>query len=222
LLILISLGAARAVAAQYLHPRLQSRERTLHTVLVLPPIVNIQRDGMKGPEPMMKESEEVGAEIAEMVSAVLREKLLNVVGEQPSAPARADSKESQYALADVQNRYDKLGQLLNDKPKDVRKGRFSLGDEVSMLDPDARTDALVFIRASGVKLTKGKKVYGLLVPGANLWSTIFVSLAVVDSKSGDVLYFAKFGAKGDFVDKTRQVLLKSLRKALGELPSAAP
>lgn len=222
LLILVPLFTAQAVAAQHLHPRLRSRERTLHTILILPPRVNIQKEGMRGSESMIKESDDVGAVIADVVSVALREKLLNVVGEQTSASVGTDGSESLYVLADMQNRYDKLWQLINNKPKDVTKGRFSLGDEVSVLDPDSKTDAMIFIRASGIKLTNGKKLYGKLVPGARLRSTITVWLALVDSKSGEVLYFVKFDAKGDFVDNTSQVLLESLRKALRELPAAAP
>jgi hypothetical protein len=217
---LLLLLTAETAAAQYLHPQFQSGERNVHTVLLLPPRVYVQKEGMKGADAMFKESEEVRDSLSAMVSTVLREKRLNVM-ELPPPTAGRGGDELKYLLADMQDRYDRIGRLLDNKPKDVRKGRFSLGDEVSVLDPDDAADALVFIRASGTRLTKWRRASEVFVLGAHLWSEITISLAVVDSKTGEVLYFAKCQAKGDFVGKTDQVLLQPLQKALRDLPAPA-
>ena len=107
------------------------------------------------------------------------------------------------------------------KPKDVRKGRFSIGDDVLRLDRAERGDALVFIRANGIMLTKARKVLGLLVPGVVPWSTISISIALVDSKTGEVLFFSKVKAIGDFVKSPEQVLSKPVRKSFKNFPSVS-
>src|SRR5690349_13916840 len=168
---LLALGTQHSVRAQYLHPRLESGQKNLHQVLILPPKVNIQRDEMKGNTSMIKESEEIASEITEMISTTLREKQIGVTTELFSSLSQRQV-ELQYTLADIQKRYDRLEPLFLNKPKDIRIGRFSLGDEVAKLDANASVDALVFIRANGTKVTTGKKVYGLLVPGSNLWSKL--------------------------------------------------
>ena len=45
------------VRAQFLHPKITSRESTIRNVVILPAKVNIVRDSMKGPEGMAAESE---------------------------------------------------------------------------------------------------------------------------------------------------------------------
>lgn len=220
LLILLSAVAQSSPRAQYLHPRLRSREVNLRTALILPPVVSIQREGMKGATSMIRESEEVGAGLSEIVSAALREKQISATSEPFSAAALSETGELKYVLADIQKRYDRLEPLLLKKAKDVGNGRFSLGDEVAKLDANDSADALVFIRASGTKLTTGKKLYGIFVPGSGLWSRLSVSLAIVDSKTGDILFLAKFKVKGKFVEQPQQVLAQSVRKALQEFPAA--
>ena len=220
LIILLLAGEPLFVRAQHLHPRLRSREANLRTILILPPVVDIKREGMKGTMSMIKESEEVGAELSEMVSAALREKHINATAEPFSAEALREANELKYALADIQRRYDRLEPLLLKKAKDVGKGRFSLGDEVAKLDVRDAADALVFVRANGTKSTTGNKLYKVFMPGSGRWSRLSVSLAVVDSKTGDVLLLAKFRVGGDFVEQPRQVLERSVREALQELPAA--
>lgn len=219
LLILLSAVAPPSPRAQHLHPRLRSREFHLRRALILPPGVSIQREGMKGATSMIKESEEVGAGLSEIVSAALREKQISATSEPFSAATLSEAGELKYALADIQKRYDRLEPLLLKKARDVGKGRFSLGDEVAKLDASDSADALVFIRASGTKLTTGKKLYGILVPGSGLWSRLSVSLAIVDSKTGAILFLTKFKVKGNFVEQPQQVLAQSVRKALQELPA---
>ena len=45
------------------------------------------------------------------------------------------------------------------KRSDVKKGRFSMGDEVLNLNLDKGADAIVFIRGEGKKLTGGKTAF---------------------------------------------------------------
>ena len=61
-----------------------------------------------------------------------------------------------YLLADMQTRYDALLPKLVDKSKDVKKARFTLGDEVMLLNVDKSADALVFHSRTRPGLYQGK------------------------------------------------------------------
>jgi hypothetical protein len=91
---------------------------------------------------------------------------------------------------DLQKQFDATTNEMVRKSKDVRKGRFSLGDNVAKLTQGENVDALVFVRASGQVLTGGKKAFGMLVGGA-AFDMVQILIGVVDAKNGDVLYFSK-------------------------------
>jgi len=54
-----------------------------------------------------------------------------------------------YTVDDLQKKFDDELQRMNRKAKDVRKGRFTLGDEVTKLHAGEGVDALLFVRAEG-------------------------------------------------------------------------
>lgn len=213
--------------AQQLHPKLTSKEKTLRQLLILPARIEIAKQGMKGGEAMIKESEDVGNAAAAIVSKALVDKGLKVLDNPFTSQALQEDENLKYALADIQKRYDNLAPKIARKPKDITKGRFSLGDEVANLRPGAQADALVFIRGRGTELTSGKKAFGALVGGASK-STLFVNITVVDSHTGDVLYFARatnlpklFGVvHQEFVRNPEKVLGKPIADALKKLPGA--
>src|SRR5205807_3911016 len=73
------------------------------------------------------------------------------------------------------------------KRKDVKKGRFSLGDEVLNLNVDKTADAIVFIRGRGQKLTSGKKTFVMLVGGMPAY--LIMQIGIVDAHTGDLLVY---------------------------------
>jgi len=213
------LASHATAAAQQLHPKLKSKEVAIRKVIILPPKIEIVRQGMKGGEGMLKESAEVSAAVHKMVAQAFRDKKMEAL-DGPSAPEAAQENETQrHSLADVQNRYDTLAANLFKKPKDVNKGRFTMGDEVVNFNPDGAADALVFIRGSGTELTGGKKTFGILVYGATR-SSLFFTISLVDARTGDVLYLANVRALGNIVKETEKTLAKPLAKSLKKLPAA--
>src|SRR5215213_4218530 len=71
LVVLLTLSGSHQVHAQFLHPKIKSKETTIRQVVVLPAKVNVVRDSMKGPEGMAAESDELSARVATMIAEVL-------------------------------------------------------------------------------------------------------------------------------------------------------
>src|ERR1044072_3599269 len=74
LVVLLTVSSSHQVHAQFLHPKIKSKETTIRSVVVLPAKVNVVRDSMKGPEGMAGESDDLSARVATMVAKVLSKK----------------------------------------------------------------------------------------------------------------------------------------------------
>ena len=62
----------RSIAhAQFLHPKINGKQTTIRKVVILPAKVDVVRSGMKGPEGMAAESEELSARVEKAVAEVL-------------------------------------------------------------------------------------------------------------------------------------------------------
>ena len=196
----------------YLHPKLKAKEVKVRTVVVLPPaIVTMTKQGVKGSEGMGNEEDQATNDLSSLVASDLSKTGLSV--ESPfTEAALKDNNDLKYALADVQKKYDEVAPQLYRKPKDVKKGRFTLGDMVSVLNSKGNADALVIIRSEGVKLTKGKGMMtgGLIGLAASKKATFTTDVVVVDAKTGDVLYFDCFVSGGMPKDKLFEKSFKKI------------
>src|SRR5215212_650874 len=74
LAILLTVSGSHPVRAQFLHPKIKSKETTIRSIVVLPAKVNVVRDSMKGPEGMAAESDDLSARVGTMVAEVLSKK----------------------------------------------------------------------------------------------------------------------------------------------------
>jgi hypothetical protein len=189
------------LAAQYQHPDLKSGKMVVKNILILPPEASLVKSGMKGNEPLVAESHGLELGLSSIVRQMLADKGCNILPDALSSDALDQNPDLKYALSDLQTRYDKMQILLRKKPKDVRHGRFSLGDEVANFSPGAAADALVFVRANGVIETSGKKAFVVLTGMGVTYNRVALDISVVDARSGTILYFAKPGSGGDFVGK---------------------
>ncbi|HEY6661069.1 MAG TPA: hypothetical protein VI031_08005, partial [Pyrinomonadaceae bacterium] len=70
LAVLLIVSGSHQVQAQFLHPKIKSKETTIRSVVVLPAKVSVVRDSMKGPEGMAAESDELSGRVEAMVSEV--------------------------------------------------------------------------------------------------------------------------------------------------------
>jgi hypothetical protein len=215
---LIALVAAMspwAAQAQFLHPKINSKQSTIRNVVILPAKVQIVRDSMKGPEGMAAESEQVSERVEKMLSEVLAKKHVTTLSG-PAASSSEDSAQQKYTVADLQSKFDDLLPKVMKKRSDVKKGRFTMGDEVLNLNLDKNADAIIFIRGQGQKLSSGKKTFVLLVGGAPAYLKLMIG--VVDARNGEVLLYTDPILVGDpttAIDRLRSALEKGLKKLPG-------
>ena len=214
-LILCCMFAAR-VEAQYLHPKIVEKKVTIHSATILPAKVEIVKESAKGSEMMVAESANISSSVMEAVGSALQQKKISVVANQFESASMDDSRK--YQLADIQTRYDALLPKLVDKSKDVKKARFTLGDEVMLLNVHKDADVLVFIRGQGRMFTKGKTAFSII----NIFDLDFpfatITVGIVDARSGEVLAFTK-PMSASKVLKDKKALNKMIEKSLKKLPA---
>jgi hypothetical protein len=216
--VLISALAPAMARAQFLHPKISKKETTIRNVVILPAKVNVVRDSMKGPEGMAQESEDVSARSEKILAEVLEKqkhvKTLNA----PSAASGDGEAQQRYSAADFQTKFDELLPRIMKKRSDVKKARFTMGDEVLNLNLDKSVDAIVFIRGQGQKSTGGKKTFNVLtsgVLGAMAGQYLKMQIGVIDAHTGEVLLYTDPMFMGDpstAVDRLRSALEKGFKK----------
>ena len=204
---------SQPINAQFLHPKIKSNEIRIRNVVVLPAKVNVVRDSMKGPEGMPAESDELGLRIEKMLAQVLLNKKKVSTLPVPGATSTDGDAQQKYNVADFQTKFDELLPKIMKKRSDVKKGRFSMGDEVLNLNLDKSADAIVFIRGAGKKLTGGKTAFRVLVGGTPAF--LKLQIGIVDARTGDVLLYTDPDLDGDpttAVDRLREALEEGFKK----------
>ena len=213
--VLMIASLSPAAHAQFLHPKITSKQVTVRKVVILPAKVEVVRDSMKGPEGMAAESEELSGRVEKMVTEVLaNQKHINTL----SVPTSGGDTQGKYTVADIQAKFDDLLPKVLKKRKDVKQGRFSMGDEVLNLNLDKSADAIVFIRGRGQKLSSGKKTFTLLVGGMPAY--LMIQIGVIDAHTGDVLVYTDPILAGDPTTAVNR-LRSALEKGFKKLPSVS-
>jgi len=206
------------VEAQYLHPKVVEKKVTIRSAVILPAKVEIVKESAKGQEMMVAESADISSSVMEAVGESLQKKKITVAPNPFEASAMDESRK--YTLADIQTRYDGLLPKMLKKSDDVKKARFTLGDEVMLLNVHKDADVLVFIRGQGRMFTKGKTAFSLV----NILSFDFpfaqITVGIVDAQSGEVLAFTK-PMSASKVLKDKKALSKMIEKSLKKVPAAA-
>ena len=218
LVVLLTASGSHVVHAQFIHPKIKSKQTTIRSVVIMPAKVNVVRDSMKGPEGMAAESDDLSARVESILTEVLsKQKHVNTLAASTKS-AEADPQQK-YNVADFQSKFDDLLPKIVKKRDDVKKGRFSMGDEVLNLNLDKSVDAVVFIRGEGKKLSSGKTAFTLLVGGTPAY--LRLKIGIVDARNGEVLLYTDPVFLGDpttAVDRLR----KALEKAFKKLPEVKP
>ena len=216
LAVLLVVCGSHQVQAQFLHPKITSKETTIRRVVVLPAKVSVVRDSMKGPEGMAAESDELSSRIEAMIAEVLS-KQKQIATLPAAAPSAAGDTDQKYNVADFQTKFDDLLPKIKKKRSDVKKGRFTMGDEVLNLNLDKGADAIVFIRGEGKKLTGGKTAFTVLVGGTPAY--LRLAIGIVDARNGEVLLYTDPVFTGDPTTAVNR-LRSALEKAFKKLPEA--
>src|SRR5215203_5479885 len=140
LVVLLTVSGSHSVRAQFVHPKVKSKETTIRRIVILPAKVSVVRDSMKGPEGMAAESDELSLRIEEKIAEVLSKQKNVATLPRSSDATNADSQK--YDFADFQTKFDDLLPTIMKKRSDVKKGRFSIGDEVLNLNLSKSADAI--------------------------------------------------------------------------------
>src|ERR1043165_5440901 len=97
--VLVVLCVSHPARAQFLHPKIKSKETTIRRVVVMPAKVNVVRDSMKGPEGMAAESDDLSARVQAMITEVLS-KQKHVTTLPATAPSADADPQQKYNVAD--------------------------------------------------------------------------------------------------------------------------
>jgi hypothetical protein len=201
--------------AQFEHPDLKDGKAVVKNVMILPPSVKIVKSGVKGNEELTEESRLIEGALPSLIGSVLQEHRCAVDDKVLTADALEKDTELKYAVADLQKRFDEMFPQLEKKPKDVRKGRFTLGDEVAKLNPGGAVDAMVFVRGYG-QVNTGGKVFLSAMAGVSAYNGSVYHIVVVDARSGAVLYYGVAFAGNPKRDPENS--RKSIRKSFKNFP----
>jgi len=207
-----------AASAQFENPDLKSRKIVVKTAVILPPDVKVLKSGVKGSEELVEEERKIEGTLPPIIGAVMQERHCSADGNSLNSAALEKDQELKYAVADLQKRFDELFPQLRRKPKDIRKGRFTLGDEVAKLNPSGATDALVFVRGFGQSNTGGK-VFLSALAGVSVFSGAVFHVVVVDARTGVVLYYGESVQPQDPVKnpaKTQKAIDRSFKNFPGK------
>jgi hypothetical protein len=168
---------------------------------------------------MVAESEEISNSVFDMVGQALQQKKISLLKSPFEKSAEPIDDNRKYTLSNIQQRYDALLPKLVEKSKDVKTGRFSLGDEVMVLNVDKSADVLIFIRGQGKVFTKGKTAFTLLNPFSFDFPVVIITVSIVDAHTGEVLVFTRSDDFGKVL-KDPEGLSKVIRKSLKKLPES--
>lgn len=208
----------------YINDKLKSYQNTILHFFVLPPVVDIVHRGLTRTE-IGTESELFGNKFVEILSGQLAKTGMQVLPFPPSQVDLSINNELELALVRMQRKYDLLELDLRANPKDIRKGRYSLGDEVAVLTSIDRVDCLVFVRANGSVPTGGMKAL-VFNPNAIPWIDCRITFA--DARNGDILgmitifmpdnsYRTAF-KKPDFINEPEKWFEKPIADSLSKIP----
>jgi hypothetical protein len=214
--------ANTVIQAQELHPRLRNGELKLRRVLVLPPGVAVMQQGIAGKEPLDQDTEHLMKRLTQAAITALAAQGLEAVPNPYTRERLLQDEQLRYELADLQARYDLQATNMHRDKKALARGEFSFGKEVAHLNQQDQADAFLLLRAYGSDPTLAKTTFALLVPfGGTAFSTLYLSLALLDARTGDVLYLTGQTLSGNFraEAKADKLLAKALAKALKKLPA---
>jgi hypothetical protein len=221
ILLLIAMGNI-ADAAEYLSPKFIPKEHPVRKVVLLPAQVRLTKSGIKGKEGMAKESDVFAEHLTSLIGKQLEARGVQVALIPFAEQAIDKNEELRATLTRLQNKYDTLAVQLHAKPKDVSKGRYSLGDEVATLRPGADADAIVFVRGTGT-VQAGKKppawASGAALSFGKGSDVIRTFVSIVSSNSGDVLAIVDFTSHVNFqTDAADRAIAKTLDNSLKKVP----
>jgi hypothetical protein len=217
--LLLALGTVSAGAAEYMTPEFAKVEFRPKTMVLIPPRAEVTKKKVTSSEQMIEE----GAVLEEATSLVLKEQLgalgytirILTIDEVNTDP------ELQLMVRNFNERYDAdLAQVVK-KPKDIRKRRFSFGDEARILAARLEAEAIIVGRISASGATGGQKTMAFLLGGSSGHAAL--NLSIVAGDNGDLEGFFSYFNAGMSPQKIAlepvETMSKVSAKALKDFPA---
>jgi hypothetical protein len=164
-----------------------------------------------------KEAEQLASALAGVVSSALKKRGWDVDDSSFTSQALQDKEELRWLVGNLRARHEMLVRQI--KPKDVPKGRYSLGERVASVSAWGTTDVLVLVHGEGHRVTTGGVVGGtarMVVLSGPVEAVVMavvltgrdvsLRMSLVDSHTGEILCFLKVSSAEE------ERILKELRK----------
>ncbi len=187
ILLLVIAFAPVAPGQVTLNAKFAGAKRRIHKVCMVPSEATLYKAGVKGGEGMIKESEEWAVRINKAVRNAFTAQGAEITGDYVPEQLKADEKLREAVLR-VRQKYNAVWPQIRRKPGDVKKGRYSMGDEIALLPCSECADAVAFVQVRGTVLTTSGKFgltaggpLALILPRSDMW------LSLVDAKTGEVI-----------------------------------
>jgi hypothetical protein len=205
----------------YENSKVTSGEFQIRNVCMMPAEGKLVKAGMKGGESMARESDNWTTALENLVEAHFKTAGVQILQATDSLASAASDEEIRQVILQLTQKYENIAKQLNKHPKDIKKSRFTIGDDSALLPCSAKSDVLVFVEGEGQVTTGGKKAMGLLVGGKSNTSYATLVLTMADAKSGEILGFARLSNAEsfheNFADQPENVYGKALDKQFTRL-----
>ncbi len=132
----------------------------------------------------------------------------------------------------LRQKYENVALQLQRKQRDVKKGRFTLTDEIALLPCAAQADSVAFMDATGTIQTGGRKTLSVITGGLLgpllAMSHYEIRIAFADTKTGEISSLVRIDSIGGKAAKDPDVALKTSLAAefknirIGPAASPAP
>ena len=217
--LLLALGTVSAGAAEYMTPEFAKAEFRPKTMVLIPPRADVTMKKVTSTEQMIEE----GAVLEDATSLVLKEQLsaLGYTIRVLTIDEVNTDPELQLMVRNFNERYDAdLAQVVK-KPKDIRKRRFSFGDEARVLAARLEAEAIIVGRISATGATGGQKTMAFLLGGSSGHAAL--NLSIVAGDNGDLEGFFTYVDAGMSPEKIAlepvETMAKVSAKALKDFPA---
>jgi len=216
-------GTVPALARQYMTPAFLAKTPRPMSLAVLPPHAEfIKRQAVMTAE-MVKEAQALEDEAATALGAQLQAKgytvrvlTLKDVEETPGLKA---------LVTTLNGRYDEEWSKILRKPRDVKKGRYSVGEDVVKVCSLLKVDGLVVSRVVAVGHTGGRQALTMILSLGQSYAQSYarIGLSVLEGKAGHVEgYFegVENCTTGSLLNKPAKVMGKAVEDAIDHYPGA--
>ncbi len=188
-------------------------------MVLIPPRAEVTKKKVTSTEQMIEE----GAVLEDATSLVLKEQLgaLGYTIRVLTIDEVNTDPELQLMVRNFNERYDAdLAQVVK-KPKDIRKRRFSFGDEARILAARLEAEAIIVGRISASGATGGQKTMAFLLGGSSGHAAL--NLSIVAGDNGDLEGFFTYVDSGMSPEKIAlepvETMAKVSAKALKDFPA---